>query len=71
MGLVCFKEGPQVVLGADPIEQRDEEEENEEVISEYPSQDENGKKISLNQFIMLRVLTLVNLRIQERVVMEK
>ncbi|CAD8047722.1 unnamed protein product [Paramecium primaurelia] len=56
MGLVCFKEGPQVVLGADPIEQRDEEEENEEVISEYPSQDENGKKISLNQFIMLRNL---------------
>ncbi|CAK88379.1 unnamed protein product (macronuclear) [Paramecium tetraurelia] len=56
MGLVCFKEGPQTVISADPTDQKDLVEDNEEVISQFPQQDEDGEKISLSHFIMLRNL---------------
>ncbi|CAD8136863.1 unnamed protein product [Paramecium octaurelia] len=56
MGLVCFKEGPQAEISVDPTEKIDQVEDNEEVISQLPSKNEEGEKISLSHFIMLRNL---------------
>ncbi|CAD8056077.1 unnamed protein product [Paramecium sonneborni] len=54
MGTVCLKERLQVEPNS--IQKVDEKEEDEEVISEFPQEDEEGQEIQLSHFIMLRNL---------------
>ncbi|CAD8144124.1 unnamed protein product [Paramecium pentaurelia] len=53
MGLICFKEDLQVLFDDDPIQQYNQNKDDQKVISEFPQQDENDVKVSLNHFITL------------------
>ncbi|CAD8059078.1 unnamed protein product [Paramecium sonneborni] len=64
MGSICLKERLQVEEKSNSIDKRDEkeEDEDEEMYSQFPQQDQESQKISLSQFIMLRVLREYNKR---------